>query len=87
MTTTIRVIGTTGSRTFETVNIQSADQLEPITKHQHKVVTQLTAAQYALGPTGNCKTVQTSNAVPVGGTATVNNGLRNIIIVGYAGPS
>lgn len=87
MTTTVRVIGTTGSNLFETVNIQSADLGDQVHHHNHQKATQLTAAQFAAGPTGQFKTVQTSNAIPVGGTGNVANGLRTIIISGYAGPS
>jgi hypothetical protein len=81
------VLGTTGSRTFETVNIQSRDLGDVVHHHHHTVCTQITAAQIAAGPTGQFKSVQTSNAIPVGGTAAVANGFRTIIIAGYAGPS
>jgi hypothetical protein len=86
-TTSIRVLGTTGSNTFETVNIQSSDMGDPIHHHGHQKATQITAAQIAQGPTGQFKTVQTSNAIPVGSTGAPTNGLRCIIISGYAGPS
>jgi len=83
----VRVIGTTGSRLFETVNIQSADLGDPVHHHHHQKCTQLTALQYAQGPTGQFKSVQTSNAIAVGATAAIANGLRTIIISGYAGPA
>jgi hypothetical protein len=86
-TMTVRVIGTTGSNLFETVNIQSADLGDQVHHHHHQKCTQLTALQYAQGPTGQFKTIQTSNAIAVGGTAAIANGLRTIIITGYAGPS
>jgi len=87
MTTSVRVIGTTGSRLFETVNIQSADLGDLVHHHHHQVAKQITALQYAQGPTGQFKTVQTSNAITVGGTGAVANGFRTIIIPGYLGPS
>jgi hypothetical protein len=85
-TSTVRVIGTTGSQLFETVNIQSADLGDSVHHHAHQKCTQLTALQYAQGPTGQFKTVQSSNAIAVGGAAAVANGLRTIIIPAYAGP-
>jgi hypothetical protein len=81
------VIGTTGSRLFETVNIQAADLGEATHHHHHAVCTQITALQYAQGPTGQFKTVQSSNAIVAGGTGAVANGLRTIIIPGYSAPS
>ena len=83
----VRVIGTTVSRLFETVNIQSADLGDTVHHHHHQICAQLTAVQYARGPTGQFKSVQTSNAIAVGGTAAIANGLRTIVISGYAGPA
>jgi hypothetical protein len=72
---------------FRTVNIQSADLGEQVHHHHHRVCKQITAAQFAAGPTGQFESVQSSNAIPVGGTAAIANGLPTIIISGYAGPS
>ena len=86
MTTSVRVLGTTGSNNFETVNIQAADLGEQVHHHQHKVCVQFTAAQAAANP-GQVKTVQSSNAIAAGATGTVANGLRTIIIPGSTAPA
>ena len=89
MTTTVRVIGTTGSKSFETVNIIAVDPGEGTHHHHHKVCIQLTAAQAApFNMREQVRTVQTSNAVVPGASGPIpTNGLKTIIILGFSAPS
>lgn len=88
MTQTVRVIGTTGSNLFPTVNIIAVDPNTP-DSHVYQRCTQLTAAQAApFNMREEVKTVQTSNAVTPGASGPIpTNGLKTIIIPAYTGTS
>jgi hypothetical protein len=78
MESMIRVLGTTGSNQFRTVNIAPTGTAFPggAVSYGQQVPTG------AAGP--SFETVQTSNYT--GGTGP-NNGLRTIVIRGYTGPA
>ena len=77
MTLTVRVIGSTGSTTFPTVNIAPTGAGAPA--GQWPTCTQVGAT----GPVGEFVTVQPANS----GSGPFNNGLKTIIIPMYTGPS
>ena len=81
MENTVRVLGTTGSNSFRTVNIAPTGTAFPVGAAEY---CQQLPTGYA-GPVGrNFETVQQSNQT--GGTGP-NNGLRTIVIPGYTGPA
>lgn len=71
----VRVVSGTGSPGIQQVNITGASGPWPQWQ-------QLTAASFALGPTGSFQTVQAMNTGPSGGQEN-----KTVQIVGYLGPS